>query len=111
MVDGVKIGESVSSVPRGEMGGVPDGSFLDSQDFGDADMVVIQKRPVTVKGEKIPNCYPETIAKETNYICYGIYGNVLVESSIEEDNITQIKKYVWAYRKPYILNGVWNERK
>ena len=107
MVDGIKVGESVSSEKLEEGKGVPEGCFLDSQDFQDADMVVIKRKPLSVKGKKVPQCFPEVIAKETIYICYGIYGNTLVEATINESNIHKglHKKYVWATRKPYILNG------
>ena len=109
MVDGVGVGEIINV---GKSGDTPDElEFVDANSFQDADMVVIIKNPLSVKGEKIPNCHPEKLAERTVFECYGIYGNNLVTSSIGVDNIKDInKKYVWAYRKPYILNGDLNDK-
>jgi len=42
------------------------------------------------------------------YPAWAIYGNVMVETSVHKGNIKQLRentKVVWAYHRPYILNG------
>lgn len=112
MVDGIKVGESISSDKKERFGidGCSNDSYVDDQDFRDADMVVVMRKPLSVMGQVLQKCEsgnrPDAIAKHTIYECYGIYGNVLVTATVNKDNIKEInKKYVWSYRKPYILNG------
>lgn len=109
MVDGADVGTVETFSP----GKLPRGSSLDpiksiQQDFRDAEMVVIDvfdKETATADESKE---YKDNKCKKFNI--YGIYGNKIVTSSIEEDvlyrNWAVIKnKTVLATRKPYLLNG------
>ena len=108
MVDGIKVGEVVSSSAKERFGedGTTGDTYIDAQDFQDADMVVIKRKPLSVKGEKVIGSNTGLIAEYTTYECYGLYGNNVVTSTVNKKNIRDInKKYIWAIRKPYILNG------
>lgn len=104
MVDGVKVGDMIGvdgvvayELQKGTDGkGCPTKKYMGSQDFQDADMVVIRSKAVS-----------EDKGEDTVFECYGIYGNNIVTAGINKIFITQgvNKRVVWAYRKPYILSG------
>ena len=103
MVDGVKIGDIVStegvihSADSKELIGTEEEKYVADQNFLDADMVIIRSKPMS-----------ENLGEKTPFMCYGIFGNTIVQASVNKQSITAgtlNKKVVWAYRKPYILNG------
>jgi len=105
MVTGVKVGDMVSvdgvvasdrEPGQGDVVGCDSDKYVDSQDFQDADMVVIRSKALS-----------EDKGESTVFECYGVYGNNIVTSTVNKIGITQgmNKKVVWAYRKPYILGG------
>ena len=108
MVDGIKVGESVGvdgvitqvqgrKPGYGETGGkFPSEKFISSQDFQNADMVVIRSKPLS-----------EDRGEQTVFQCYGIYSNNIITSTVNKSEIVKgtNKIQVWSYKKPYILNG------
>lgn len=96
MVDGVKVGESITSSASERYGedGASKDTYITHQDFRDADMVAILRKPFSADG------------KPPVYTCYGIFGNIVVNSTISLTEIkNKNKNYIWCIRKPYILNG------
>ena len=94
MVDGIGVGEIVNSQREDKDGGE---NIPYSHDFLSADLVVVLKNPVVKSSVK---------GSHPRFSVHGIYGKILVSSTVPGDNIKDInKKIVWANQKPYILNG------
>ena len=87
-----------------------DGSHtMTSQDFDDAEMVVIRKKPYATTCNGIDgqsNIHEKLFVN--HFKLFAIYGSKIIESEISGDLVHELSKktkIIWADRKPYILNG------
>lgn len=86
-----------------------DGSFSeDKQDFRDADMVVIRKKPIATM--EVDGAKTTKFRRANVFEAFCIYGSRLVTTTISGTQINNLRltnssKIIWAHKKPYVLNG------
>jgi len=98
MVDGVSVGDKLEYIKEDAKDGENHRFY---SDFLSAEMVVVLREPLH-RGVKTD--------EQPRFTVYGIYGNVIVSATASGNRINDInKKIIWAHRKPYILNGDWQE--